>query len=259
VFAAQMINFPVAAGTSAHLVGGALLAITLGPAAAAVVMAAILAVQAFVFQDGGILALGANVFNMGIAGVLAAWLPYRLWGGGGRRRAAIFAAGALSVMVSALLAVSELLASGVPVRPAALAFLLVVFGVSAAVEGAITVAVVRGIEKLSPRIIRHTVPSAPGFWLSAAPARCCWRLPGAWWLRPTRTGSNGWAVSSIFWGGSRTFSRRAGGVSGALAGFAVDRQGRGRKRGSSAGGSDLRRARAGGGAHQERLKCTTSS
>jgi cobalt/nickel transport system permease protein len=161
VFAAQMINFPVAAGTSAHLVGGALLAIALGPAAATVVMTAILTVQAFVFQDGGILALGANVFNMAIAGVLAAWLPYRLWGRGAHRRAAIFAAGALSVMVSALLAVSELVASRVPVSRAALAFLLVVFGISAVVEGAITVAVVRAIERLSPRVIRQggTEPS----------------------------------------------------------------------------------------------------
>jgi len=71
VFAAQMINFPVGIGTSGHLVGGALLACTLGPAAACVVMSAILAIQALVFQDGGILALGPNVINMAIVGVLA--------------------------------------------------------------------------------------------------------------------------------------------------------------------------------------------
>src|SRR5579872_6568297 len=63
VFAAQMINFPVGMGTSGHLVGAALLAIVLGPSAAALVMTAILLVQAFVFQDGGIVVLGANVFN----------------------------------------------------------------------------------------------------------------------------------------------------------------------------------------------------
>src|SRR4051812_31989022 len=57
VFAAQMINFPVGLGTSGHLVGGALLGIALGPGAAALVMTAILAVQALVFQDGGIIAL----------------------------------------------------------------------------------------------------------------------------------------------------------------------------------------------------------
>src|SRR5437899_12228386 len=87
LFAAQMINFPVGVGTSGHLVGGALLACTLGPAAASVVMCAILAIQALVFQDGGILALGANVFNMAIAGVLAGYLPYHLWGRGSGRRA----------------------------------------------------------------------------------------------------------------------------------------------------------------------------
>ena len=66
VFAAQMINFPVGVGTSGHLVGGALLAYTLGPAAAAVVMTAILAIQALVFQDGGLLALGPNIVNMAV-------------------------------------------------------------------------------------------------------------------------------------------------------------------------------------------------
>jgi cobalt/nickel transport system permease protein len=71
VFAAQMINFPLGAGTSGHLVGGTLLAIVLGPAPAAIVMTAILAIQAFVFQDGGIVSLGANIFNMALAGVLA--------------------------------------------------------------------------------------------------------------------------------------------------------------------------------------------
>src|SRR6201985_2871820 len=71
VFAAQMINFPIPLGTSAHLVGGALMTIVLGPAAASVVMTAILIIQAFVFQDGGIMALGANVINMAFAGVVA--------------------------------------------------------------------------------------------------------------------------------------------------------------------------------------------
>src|SRR5580704_11214760 len=78
VFAAQMINFPVGLGTSGHLVGGALLAIVLGPSAAAVVMTAILVIQAFVFQDGGVMALGANVINMAFIGVLAGYIPYRL-------------------------------------------------------------------------------------------------------------------------------------------------------------------------------------
>ncbi len=84
VFAAQMINFPVGVGATGHLLGGALLAITLGPASAIVVMTAILCVQALVFQDGGVLALTANVFNMAVAGVLAGYLPYRYLAGGAR-------------------------------------------------------------------------------------------------------------------------------------------------------------------------------
>ena len=65
VFAAQMLNFPVVGGTSGHLVGSALIAVLLGPGAAVLVLAAVLIVQCFVFADGGLLALGANIFNMG--------------------------------------------------------------------------------------------------------------------------------------------------------------------------------------------------
>ena len=103
IFAAQMINFPVGAGTSSHLVGGALLSFTLGPAAASIVMTAILAMQALIFQDGGLLALGTNVFNMAIAGVLAGWLPYVLLRG---RRSGLFIGGFVSVLTSATLALS---------------------------------------------------------------------------------------------------------------------------------------------------------
>jgi cobalt/nickel transport system permease protein len=150
VFAAQMINFPVGLGTSGHLVGGALLACTLGPAAAAIVMTAILAIQALVFQDGGVLALGANVLNMAVAGVLAGYLPYRLWGRGKWRGASIFLGGALSVLTSACLALAELLLSGVPMRPALLGLSMALFVVSAALEGAITLAVVRAVERMNP-------------------------------------------------------------------------------------------------------------
>src|SRR5438270_6558009 len=132
VFAAQMINFPVGVGTSGHLVGGALLACTLGPAAASVVMMAILSIQALVFQDGGVLALGANVFNMAIAGVFAGYLPYHWFGNGPWRRSAIFAGGALSVLVSAALALTELLLSQTPIPRAALGVSGVVFLISAA-------------------------------------------------------------------------------------------------------------------------------
>lgn len=148
VFAAQMINFPVGLGTSGHLVGGALLAVVLGMEAAAIVMTAILILQAVVFQDGGILTLGANICNMAFAGVAAGYLPCRLWG---RTRAAVFAGGVLSVMVSASLALSQLLLSGVALPPRLVWISLGLFLISALTEGAITVAAVAAIERMNPR------------------------------------------------------------------------------------------------------------
>ena len=153
VFAAQMINFPVGAGTSGHLVGGALLACALGPAPAVLVMTTILVIQAFVFQDGGVLALGANVCNMALAGVLAGYWPYHLWGAA-RRNAAIFAGGFISVLASGSLALAELLISGVRMpRPLVFAS-LGLFAVNAAIEGAITIAVVQALDKLNPGFIQ---------------------------------------------------------------------------------------------------------
>src|SRR5215218_9068734 len=70
VFAAQMLNFPVAGGTSGHFLGAALAAILLGPWLAGLVLAVVLVVQSFVFADGGVTALGANVLNMGVIGAL---------------------------------------------------------------------------------------------------------------------------------------------------------------------------------------------
>jgi len=121
----------------------------LGPAAASLVLTAILVLQALIFQDGGVLALGANVFNMALAGVAAAYLSYRLWGQGSRS-GAIFAAGALSVMTSASLALGQLLISGVPMTGGVFWTSLGLFLVSALMEGAITVAAVRAIERLNP-------------------------------------------------------------------------------------------------------------
>jgi cobalt/nickel transport system permease protein len=151
VFAAQMINFPVGVGTSGHLVGGALLAVTLGPAAAVVVMTAILAVQALIFQDGGLLALGANVFNMAVAGVMAGYLPYQAWGG---TRPAIFLGGVLSVLVAAALTVGELLASGVPMPGAVLGLSAGLLVVSALIEGGITLVVFQAIQSMNPAWVR---------------------------------------------------------------------------------------------------------
>jgi cobalt/nickel transport system permease protein len=157
VFAAQMINFPVAIGTSAHLVGGALLACILGTPAAALVMTAIIAIQAFVFQDGGVLALGANVFNMAIVGVFAAYLPIHFWGTG---RGRIFVGAFLSVMASGSLALAELLVSGIAMPRPAILISCGVFAVNGLIEGAITVAVLEAIQKLNPGFVQKQHPSS---------------------------------------------------------------------------------------------------
>ncbi len=84
IFAAQMINFPVAGGTSGHLLGGALAAIMLGPWAAMLVMTAVIAVQALLFQDGGLLVMGANILNMGLITCIIGYGLYRSVSGGSR-------------------------------------------------------------------------------------------------------------------------------------------------------------------------------
>lgn len=96
VFAAQMLNFPVAGGTSGHLVGGVLTAILLGPSAAVLVMTCVLLVQCLMFADGGLMAMGANTFNMAIVSVCSGALAFhfiRKFVRMEEQRSVIFAAG----------------------------------------------------------------------------------------------------------------------------------------------------------------------
>ena len=94
IFAAQMVNVQVAGGTSGHLLGGVLAAVILGPWAGTLVMACVVAVQALVFQDGGLVVMGANIFNMGVVGTLGGFALYRAIAGllGGEERARVPAA-----------------------------------------------------------------------------------------------------------------------------------------------------------------------
>jgi cobalamin biosynthesis protein CbiM len=76
IFAVQMLNFPVAAGTSGHLLGAALAMVLVGPYAATLALVVVLIIQAFLFADGGLTALGLNIFNMGVIGV---WVSFVLF------------------------------------------------------------------------------------------------------------------------------------------------------------------------------------
>jgi cobalt/nickel transport system permease protein len=78
VFAVQMVNFPVAAGTSGHLLGGALAAVLLGPWLGCLVVTVVIVVQALLFADGGVTALGVNVVNMAVVTSFAGWATFRL-------------------------------------------------------------------------------------------------------------------------------------------------------------------------------------
>ncbi len=101
IFAGQMLNFSVAGGTSGHLLGAALATILLGPWAAVLVLTCVVGVQALFFQDGGLLALGANIFNMAIVGVFVAYPVYRtIRRISGNRPWGIFAGGFISAWAS---------------------------------------------------------------------------------------------------------------------------------------------------------------
>jgi cobalt/nickel transport system permease protein len=117
VFAAQMINLPIAGGTSAHFLGAALLGILLGPWSGLAIMTVVLVVQCFLFQDGGVAALGANIFDMGVIGSLGSYYLYqglRLWR---KKETSVFWPGFwaawIAVFVSSLSCATMLAVSGI--------------------------------------------------------------------------------------------------------------------------------------------------
>ena len=117
VFAGQMLNFSVTGGTSGHLLGAAIATILLGPWPAMLVMTCVVGVQAVIFQDGGLLALGANLFNMAIVGVTVAYFVQRLIQklAGNRPWVTVvsgFASGWLSIFIASLACGLELALSG---------------------------------------------------------------------------------------------------------------------------------------------------
>lgn len=162
IFAAQMVNFPVAGGTSGHLIGGTLAAITFGPWAAMLIMTAVLIIQGFVFQDGGISALGGNILLMAVVAPLAGYFVYSLLIGSGenRRRVAgsTFVAGwistiAASLVCAVLLALSDTVAIGLAV-PAMVGWHTLI-GIG---EGLITSLVISYLVKVKPSLVQKYVP-----------------------------------------------------------------------------------------------------
>jgi cobalt/nickel transport system permease protein len=167
VFAAQMLNFPVAGGTSGHLIGAVLAAVLLGPSAAVLVMSAVLILQCLMFADGGVTALGANLFNMALVAPAVGYAVYRLLrrvvgeGLRGRLFATAFAAWC-STLAAAISCAGQLALSGtVPLRVAlpAMGGIHMLIGLG---EALITTLVVAAVARARPELLlEQTGPRLP--------------------------------------------------------------------------------------------------
>lgn len=170
VFAAQMLNFPVIGGTSGHVVGSVLTAVLLGPSAAVVVLSAVLIVQCFMFNDGGVLALGANIFNMAMVASLGGYGIYRLVravvrGPRGTVLAAVFA-GWCSSVLAAISCAGQLALSGAAQWSAVFPAMVNVHLLIGIGEGVITGLIIVAIARLRPELLeegmRRTLPQSYG-------------------------------------------------------------------------------------------------
>ncbi|MBS1254095.1 MAG: putative fused nickel transport protein LarMN [Anaerolineales bacterium] len=164
IFAAQMINFPVAGGTSGHLLGGALAAISLGPWAGMLVMASVVGVQGLLFQDGGLVVMGANILNMGLLTALIGYGLYRgvLGQSRGVRLAVAGVAAWLSVMAGALGTSLQLWLSGTARLDVVMPAMLGVHALIGIGEALITVAALAFILRTRPDLLAGTAEARAG-------------------------------------------------------------------------------------------------
>jgi len=160
VFAAMMLNFPVAGGTSGHMVGGVLCSVLLGPSAAVLVITTVLIVQCLLFADGGLLALGANIFNMAVVCSVGGYyiyrLVYRFLPNPRGRLAAVAFAGWASTVVAAIVCAGELAFSGTiawPVAFSAMASVHMLIGIG---EAVITTLVILAVSQTRPDLLDYT-------------------------------------------------------------------------------------------------------
>lgn len=156
IFAAQAFNFPVAGGTSGHMLGGALAAILLGPWPALLVMTAVIALQGLIFQDGGLLAMGANIFIMGILTVWVGYFTYQVLVRFNRFLAA-FVAGWLSVVIAAVVTAFLLALSGTSALGIVLPAMSGVHALIGVGEGLITAAAVALVAAALPGMFGERV------------------------------------------------------------------------------------------------------
>ena len=164
IFAAQMLNFPVMGGTSGHFLGGALAAIVLGPWASVLVMTAVIALQGLLFQDGGLLAMGANIFNMGLLTAMIGYGLYRsvLNQSRGIRLAVAGGAAWLAVIAAALMTSLQLWLSGAAQLQIVIPAMLGVHVLIGLGEAVVTVAALAFIEQTRPDLLNEKAVTEKG-------------------------------------------------------------------------------------------------
>lgn len=170
IFAGQMINFPVAGGTSGHLVGATLAAIVLGPSLGVLVMAAVIALQALLFQDGGLLAMGANMLVMGVVPALVGYGLHRLVANRPQRRLQLAGAGVaawLSVMAAALFTALLLGFSNTISFSVVVPVMLGVHALIGIGEAIITVAALGFIYNTRPQLLQQSAAHGGRGWIAA--------------------------------------------------------------------------------------------
>ena len=174
IFAGQMLNFTVIGGTSGHLMGAAIATILLGPWAAILMMTTVVGVQALIFQDGGLLVLGANIFNMGILGVAVSYMVYRttLWLARGARWGIFvggFAAAWTSIVVVSAAVGLQLALSGTSPANIAIPAMVGIHALIGIGEGLITLGAIALIYATRPDLLRAGEARASGsaaLWLA---------------------------------------------------------------------------------------------
>ncbi len=159
IFAVQMLNIPIPGGTSGHITGALLVAILLGPFTGFLVMSTVLILQCLIFQEGGLTALGVNIFNMGFIGALGGYLIYRTLkkifrsAKGKISPPAVFIAALLSTVLAALACSIELSISGIfPFEASAISMTLA-HSIIGSIEGVVTVIVLGFLKKVRPDLM----------------------------------------------------------------------------------------------------------
>ncbi len=155
VFAAQMLNFPIFGGTSGHVLGGLLSALLVGPNSAILVMSVVLIVQALLFNDGGILALGANIINMAVVGSWFCYWVYRWLARFCRNETIAVAISAwLSVVLAAFFCALELALSGIVPLLVVVPTMAAIHGIIGIGEAMVTVAAFAFVKRTKPELVK---------------------------------------------------------------------------------------------------------